>query len=68
MIYNISDDLQNVFTNTSNIPLKKVNDKDRELYRNILESPIFEKYKAIRGETKSARYNYSESNFEDRVD
>ena len=29
-IYEISDDLQNVFTNTSNIPLKKLNDRDRE--------------------------------------
>ena len=29
-IYDISDDLQNVFTNTSNKPLKKLNDIDRE--------------------------------------
>ena len=35
-ICNIIDDLQNVFTKTSNIPLKKVNDTDRKKYENIL--------------------------------
>ena len=28
--YNIGNDLQKVFTNTSNIPLKKLNDKERQ--------------------------------------
>ena len=51
-IYNISDDLQNI----SNIPLKKLNDNDRETNTNNSESFDFENYKAIRGETKSARY------------
>ena len=60
-IYKISDDLQNVFTDTSNVPLKKLNDKDREIYKNISESLDFENYKAIRGETKSARYKYSKN-------
>ena len=55
-IYKISDDLQNVFTNTSNIPLKNLNDKDRQIYKNILESLDFKNYKAIRGESNSARY------------
>ena len=36
-IYNISDDLQKVFTNTSNIPLKKVNDKTRECIKIFLK-------------------------------
>ena len=35
------------------------------MYKNILESLDFENYKAIRGETKSARYKYSKSNFKD---
>ena len=55
-----------IFTITSNIPLKKVNDKDREIYKSILESLDFENYKALSVETKSARYKYSKSNFKDR--
>ena len=39
-IYKISDDLQIVFTNTSNIPLKKLNDRDREIYKNSLKELI----------------------------
>ena len=65
-IYNISNDLQNVFTNISNVPLKKLNDKNREIYKNNLESLNFKHYKAIRGETKSARYQYSKTNFKDK--
>ena len=53
-VYDINDDLQNVSTNTSNIPLKKLNDKDEEIYKDVLESPNFLNYKAIRGETKFA--------------
>ena len=37
-IFNITDDLQNVFANTSNVPLKKLNDKDKEFYKDNLES------------------------------
>ena len=66
-IYNISDNLQNVFTDTSNIPLKKLIGKDRQVYKNVLESLNFKNYKAILGETKSARYKYSKNNFKDRV-
>ena len=63
-IHIISDDLQNVFTNTSNfLPLKKLNDKDSEIYKKILESLDFENYKAIRGEIEFVRYKYSKINF-----
>ena len=55
-ICSISEDLQNVSTNKSNIPLKRLNDKDRETYKKFSESPDFENYKAIRDETKCARY------------
>ena len=41
------------------------NDKYREKYNNILGSLDFDIYKAIRGETKSARFKYSKTNFED---
>ena len=54
--YNISADLQNVFTNTSNIPLKNLTDNDSDIYRNNLESLDFNNYKAIRVETKPATY------------
>ena len=37
-IYNITPDIQKVLTDTSNIPLKKLNDKDREKLNSILES------------------------------
>ena len=39
-----------MLTDSTNIPLKKLNDKDREIFTNILESLNFENYKAMRGE------------------
>ena len=45
------------------MPLKKLNDKDREIFNNILESLNFEIYKAIRGESKSGRYEQSKTIF-----
>ena len=53
--YDITPGNQKVSTDTSNIPLKKLNDKDRERFNKILESLDFEKYRAIRGESKSGR-------------
>ena len=35
---NITPDLQKDFTQTSNIPVKKLNDQDWEIYENILET------------------------------
>ena len=61
-VYNTSDDLQSVFTITSNIPLKKSNDEDMEKYKNVLKNLGFKIYKAIRGDTKPARYKYSKKN------
>ena len=55
-VHNITPGIQKVLTDTSNIPLKKLNDKDREIFNNILESLYFENYRAIRGESKSSRY------------
>ena len=43
--------------------MKKLNDKVIELLNNILESLGFEKYRALRGESKSSRYKQSETNF-----
>ena len=56
-----------MLTDTSNIPLKKLKDKDNEIFINVLESLKFEKYKAKRGESKSARYKQSKTIFEKRV-
>ena len=65
-IHNITPSIQKVLAETSNIPLKKLNDKDNDIFINILESLDFENYKAIRGESKSGRYKPSKSNFKKR--
>ena len=65
-IHNITPSIQKVLTETSNIPLKKLNDKDNDIFINILESLDFENYKEIRGESKSGRYKLSKSNVKKR--
>ena len=42
--------------------MKKLNDQDREVFMNILESLDFENYKAMCGEFKSGRYKQSKTN------
>ena len=44
-IYNISDKIRKVFSKTSNVPLKKLNHKDREIRIKTLESSGCENYK-----------------------
>ena len=48
-IHNITPSIQKVLTETSNIPLKKLNDQPNDIFINILESLDFENYEAIRG-------------------
>ena len=55
-IYDTTPGNQKVLTDLCNIPLKKLNDQDREILINVLESVNFENYKAIFGESKSGRY------------
>ena len=62
-IYDITSGIQKVLTDTSNIPMKKLNDQDREKFINNLENFDFEKYKAIRGEFKLVRCKQSKTNF-----
>ena len=62
-IYDITPGIQKLLTDTSNLPLKMLNDEDREIFINKIESLDFENYKAIRGESKSGRYKQSKSNF-----
>ena len=65
-VYNITPGIQKVLTETSNIPMKKLNDEDREIFINNLESLIFENYKPIRGESKSGGYKQSKITFTNR--
>ena len=58
-VYNGTPGIQEVLTATSKIPMKKLNHQDREIFINILESLVFENYKAIRGESKTGRYKNS---------
>ena len=64
--FNITPGFQKVLTETSNIPLKKLNDKDSEKFNNILEILNFENYKAIRGESKSSIYKNYQTIFKKR--
>ena len=65
-IYNITQGVQNVFTQTSNVPLKKLDNQERDKYNKNLETLDFENYKPTRGESKSGRYKQSKSNFKKR--
>ena len=62
-VFDITRGIQKVLTDTSNIPIKKLNDQDREIINNILESLDFKNYKPVRGESKSGRYKQSKTNF-----
>ena len=65
-IFKITKSIQKVLTETSSIPIKQLNDEDREVFNNILENLNFAKYKPISGESKSGRYKQSRSNFNKR--
>ena len=60
--FNITPNLQKVFSQTFNIPLKKLNDQEWEIFKNILETLNFENYEPKSGETRSGRYKYSKTN------
>ena len=62
-VFDITRGIQKGLTDTSNIPIKKLNDQDREIFNNILESLDFKNYKPIRGESNSGRYKQSKTNF-----
>ena len=59
--FNITPNLQKVFTQTSNVPQKKLNDQEWEIYKDILKTFNFENYKPKSGENKSGSYKYSKS-------
>ena len=62
-VFDITRGIQKVLTDTSNIPIKKLNDQDREIFNNTLESLDFKNYKPLCGESKSGRYKQSKTNF-----
>ena len=62
-VFDITRGIQKVLTDTSNIPIKKLNDQDREIFNNILENLDFKNYQPVRGESKSGRYKQSKTNF-----
>ena len=66
-IYDTTPGFQKVLTDTSNTPMKKLNDKDRKIFNKYLESLDCENYKALRGKSKPFRYNHSKTNFKKRV-
>ena len=65
-VFDITRGIQKVLTDTSSIPIKKLNDQDRDIFNNILESLDFKNYKPVRGESKSGRYKQSKSSFNKR--
>ena len=48
-IFEITPGIQRVLTQMSNIPLKKLNNQEREIYNNILQTLDFENYKPKSG-------------------
>ena len=63
-IHDLTPPFRQILTDTSDIPLEKLNYKDNKIFNKILESPDFENYKAIRCESKSSRYRQSKTIFE----
>ena len=47
--------------------MKKLNDKDRDIFKINLESLDFQTYEAIRGEFKSGRYKNCKTIFENLI-
>ena len=62
----ITSNLRKFFTQTSNIPLKKLNEQEWEIYKKFLETLDFANYKPKSGESKFGRYKYSETNLKGR--
>ena len=54
--FNITPNLQNVFTDTTGKSLKKLNKKENQTYRKLLKTLKYEDYKPKNGEFNSGRY------------
>ena len=62
-VFEIPKSIQKVFIDTSDKSIKMLNEKDKEIFNDILENLNFNKYKAKIGENKSGRYKQSQNNF-----
>ena len=65
--FNISPNLQKVFNQTFNIPLKKIIDQEWETYKIILETLYFKNYTPKSRENKSGRYKTSKTIFRNNL-
>ena len=54
--FNITRNLQNVFTDTTGKSLKKLNKKENQTYKKLLNTLNYEDYKPKYGEINSGRY------------
>ena len=66
-MYNISNILQDVFTDTTEKSLKELKVLDRVMYQNVLKAPNHDDYIATPGETKPSSYKYIEISLDDHV-
>ena len=62
-VFKIPKSIQKVFIDTSDKSIKMLNEKDKEIFNDILENLNFNKYKAKFGENKSGRYKQSKNIF-----
>ena len=59
--FNITPNLQNVFTDTTGKSLKKLTKKENQTYKKLLQTLDYENYKPKYGENKSGRYKNTEN-------
>ena len=62
-VYDITSGIQKVLSDASNLPMKKLNDQDKQIFIIFFENLDSENRKAIRDEPKSGRYRQSKTNF-----
>ena len=67
-VWNKGTNLQKVFTDTSEKPLKKLSEFDAVMYKLILTSLSYDDYIPRHGETKSSRYKYTKKSLDEHVD
>ena len=66
-VYNIGTNLQKVFTDTSEKPLKNLSELDAVMYKHILTSLSYDDYIPRHGEIKSRRYKQTKKGLDEHV-
>ena len=59
--FNITPNLQKVFTDTTDKSFKKLNKKENQTYRKLLNTLNYENYRPKYGEVNSGRYKYTKN-------